>query len=212
MSELHRRSDRMNPKHPVGPPMTLGNMRALRVPSQSHRTDQRVEVPGRYRIPPILFEPWRGHFCNAGDGMHDFVLARYTALADVSLKVPGACNANMVHSMVRNVLDERRGHSNMLGLLRHFAHGFLGHRVCPIAAKEKPQFTNNPKAVLAEAAKLVDAFTKAGPAIASLGASIAALGFAAYIVAQPPKDDDKTKTGTQNAPQGTTAHLQEPIN
>jgi hypothetical protein len=80
------------------------------------------------------------------------------------------------------------------------------------AAKEKPQFTNNPKAVLAEAAKLVDAFTKAGPAIASLGASIAALGFAAYIVAQPPKDDDKTKTGTQNAPQGTTAHLQEPIN
>ena len=41
------------------------------------------------RIPPILVEPWRSHFRNAGDGMHDFVLARYTALADVSLKVPG---------------------------------------------------------------------------------------------------------------------------
>jgi hypothetical protein len=71
-------------------------------------------------------------------------------------------------------------------------------------ATNKQQFIDNPSAVLAEAAKLVDAFTKAGPAIASLGASIAALGFAAYIVAQPPKDDDKTKTGTQNAPQGTT--------
>jgi hypothetical protein len=72
-------------------------------------------------------------------------------------------------------------------------------------ATTQQQYKDNPSAVLAEAAKLVDAFTKAGPAMASLGASIAALGFATYIVAQPPKDDDKTKTGTQNAPQGTTA-------
>ena len=56
--------------------------------------------------------------------------------------------------------------------------------------------------VVEKAAKLVEAFGKAGPAIASLGASIVALGFAAYIVAQPPKDE--TKTGDQNAPQGTT--------
>jgi hypothetical protein len=71
-------------------------------------------------------------------------------------------------------------------------------------AKSSRQFTDNPGAVLADAAKLVDAFTKAGPAIASLGASIAALGFAAYIVAQQPKDEDKTKTGEQPASQGTT--------
>jgi hypothetical protein len=71
-------------------------------------------------------------------------------------------------------------------------------------AKSQQEFINNPSAVLENAAKLVDAFTKAGPAIASLGASIAALGFAAYIVAQPPKDDDKTKTPTQNTPQRTT--------
>ena len=59
-------------------------------------------------------------------------------------------------------------------------------------------------AVLENAAKLVEAFTKAGPAIASLGASIVALGFASYIVAQSPKDQDKTKTGTDNAAsQGT---------
>ena len=47
--------------------------------------------------------------------------------------------------------------------------------------------------VLESGAKLVDAFTKAGPAMASLGASIVALGFAAYIVAQPPKDEEKAK-------------------
>src|SRR5262245_23093540 len=34
--------------------------------------------------------------------------------------------------MVHDVDDERRGHTDMLAVLRHFARDFLGHRVCPI--------------------------------------------------------------------------------
>jgi hypothetical protein len=63
--------------------------------------------------------------------------------------------------------------------------------------------------VLEKGAKLVEALTKAGPAIASLGASVVALGFASYIVAQSPKDQDKPAGGpgptTQPAPKTGTS-------
>lgn len=51
--------------------------------------------------------------------------------------------------------------------------------------------------VLEGGAKLVEAFTKAGPAMASLGASVVALGFAAYIVSQSPKDQEKPSNATE---------------
>ena len=55
--------------------------------------------------------------------------------------------------------------------------------------------------VLEGAAKLVDAFTKGGPGIASLGASIVALALAAYIVTQSPKDQDSAKSDTKQTTQ-----------
>jgi hypothetical protein len=73
-----------------------------------------------------------------------------------------------------------------------------------VAAKKDARSDFDAGEVLEKGAKLVEAFTKAGPAIASLGASVVALGFASYIVAQSPKDQDKPASGpgqtTQPAP------------
>ena len=76
------------------------------------------------------------------------------------------------------------------------------------AEKKRQELDFSAEGVLEKASKLVEAFTKAGPAISSLGASIVALGFASYIVAQPAKDQDKPNSGTgqttQSAPNPNT--------